>query len=342
MKIFKKSVLPFLATILFATLATRVKACDLCGCYLPGTHCAFMKNPNANSGPQLEEGRWALSINPGPYFAVAEQFTHFGTIQSDGVKVPNPTGQYLNSSITQFVIGYGFNNRFSLQVNIPHIHRQFLRPNGFAMDRGTESGLGDLSILGNFLAWRKETGPVTAAWRVMGGVKFPTGSSARLDEELHESEVGGAPASGIHGHDLTRGSGSVDGVIGTSFFLRWRRAAFTGAVHYSIRSTGSINYRFANDLTWNFGPGVYLLLDPACTVLLQANFSGEHKGLDSFSGQSAGDTGVTAWYVGPELVATLRDTLSAELGVDLPISIRNTALQSVPDYRLRASVTVRF
>jgi len=34
--------------------------------------------------------------------------------------------------------------------------------------------------------------------------------------------------------------------------------------------------------------------------------------------------------------------LSAELGADLPVSIDNTALQSVPDYRVRAAVNWRF
>jgi hypothetical protein len=34
--------------------------------------------------------------------------------------------------------------------------------------------------------------------------------------------------------------------------------------------------------------------------------------------------------------------LSAEVSADLPVSIANTALQTVPDYRIRAAMTVRF
>ena len=51
------------------------------------------------------------------YFALAEQFTYFGTVQIDGREVPNPTGQYLDSSITQVVAGYSFTSRFALQIN---------------------------------------------------------------------------------------------------------------------------------------------------------------------------------------------------------------------------------
>ena len=43
----------------------------------------------------------------GFYTAIAEQFTHFGSLQFDDREVANPTGQRLESSITQFVVGYG-------------------------------------------------------------------------------------------------------------------------------------------------------------------------------------------------------------------------------------------
>jgi len=52
----------------------------------------------------------------GFYTAIAEQFTHFGTLQFDDHEVANPTGQRLDSSITQFVVGYEINNRLALQL----------------------------------------------------------------------------------------------------------------------------------------------------------------------------------------------------------------------------------
>src|SRR4029077_10825751 len=101
--------------------------------------------------PQLEAlpGMESTSSWPrlkGWYGAVAEQFTHFGTVQIDGDEVANPTGQYLDSSITQIVAGYGINDRFALQINVPLVYRDFKRPEGFMIDRGTVSGLGDLSL----------------------------------------------------------------------------------------------------------------------------------------------------------------------------------------------------
>src|SRR6476620_12081499 len=114
-----------------------VRACDLCGCYTP----------------QLESMPNEKNSLTGFYAAVAEQFTHFGTLQFDDDEVANPTGQRLDSSITQFVIGYGINEWLALQFNAPLIYRDFRRPEGFAIDEGTVSGLGDVSLLAKAVVW---------------------------------------------------------------------------------------------------------------------------------------------------------------------------------------------
>ena len=112
------------------------EACDLCGCY----------TPQLEAMPGMEPATSKAWWN-GFYGAVGEQFTHFGTVLVNGHEVSNPTGQYENSSITQLVGGYTIDDRFALQLNIPLIYREFKRPEGFAIDRGTESGLGDISLL---------------------------------------------------------------------------------------------------------------------------------------------------------------------------------------------------
>ena len=281
-------------------------------------------------------------VGEGLYAGLAEQFSHFATVQVDGRKVSNEAGQYLDSSISQLFAGYNLNNRFGVQFNLPVIYRSFKRPEGFEINRGTESGIGDVSLIGNFLAYRTLTENFTFSWSVLGGIKFPTGSTDRIKEEFNELEVPGAPESGIHGHDLTLGTGSFDGIVGTGIFTRWRRLFLTANAQYAIRSKGDFDYQFANDLTWSGGPGVYLALGHKYTLALQAVVSGEYKGTDTFQGASADDTGVTAVYLGPYLNFTWSGKLSAEVGADLPVSIDNTALQTVPDYRIRAAVNWRF
>src|SRR6266404_1317869 len=303
--------------VLAAVCAQPVSACDLCAIY-------------AASQARGEIGR-------GAFAGVAEQFTHFGTVQVDGHEVSNPSGQYLDISISQVFAGYNLNERFGLQFNLPVIYRSFKLPDGEGgIERGTESGIGDVSLLGTFVPYRKLTENFTFNWSVLGGVKFPTGNSDRISEELHEVENPVGPPSGIHGHDLTLGTGSYDGIVGTGIYTRWKRAFLTANTQYTIRSKGDFDYRFANDLTWFGGPGYYLALTHNYTLALQAIVSGEHKGTDTFQGETAEDTGVTSVYLGPQLSFTWRSSLSAQIGADLPISINNTALQVVPNYRIRA------
>jgi len=178
-----------IVALTFFPLAAR--ACDLCGCY----------SPQVESMPNER-----VSLT-GFYTAIAEQFTHFGSLQFDDREVANPTGQRLDSSVTQFVIGYEINDRLAVQFNAPVIYRDFRRPEGFAIDEGNVSGIGDVSLLAKAVLWHF----ASTAWRefnvegknpvaiehepdctcsvvALAGLKFPTGDSSRLKEEFHEVE----------------------------------------------------------------------------------------------------------------------------------------------------------
>jgi hypothetical protein len=334
-------------------LADRAMACDLCSCYTPQLE-------TLSSADGLASGR-SWSWLSGAYGAVAEQFTHFGTLQMDGHEVGNPTDQHLDSSITQLVGGYSFNSRFALQVNLPLIYRSFQRPEGFAIDRGTESGVGDVSLLGKLVLFHTERGGrrwvnfddpksprmevdepnLTFSATFIGGVKFPTGDSSRLKEEFNEVEVEGAPESGIHGHDLTLGTGSYDGIFGGQASLRYKNFFFQQDLQFTLRGDGLHQYHFANDLSWSGGPGYYFMRRPHVIIGLQGLISGEYKDVDRFRGQRAADTGITSVFAGPRVLVSL-GKISAELAAEFPVSIENTALQIVPDYRLSGAIAIRF
>ncbi|PYL90037.1 MAG: hypothetical protein DMF14_11175 [Verrucomicrobia bacterium] len=324
----------------FFPLATR--ACDLCGCY----------TPQVESMPKEK-----VSMS-GLYTAIAEQFTHFGSLQFDDREVANPTGQRLETSITQFVAGYGINDRFALQFNAPFIYRDFRRPEGFAIDEGNVSGFGDVSLLAKAVLWHfvstawrefnvEEKNPVaiehesdcTCSVVALGGLKFPTGDPSRLQEEFHEVEIPGAPESGIHGHDLTLGTGSYDGIFGAQGSVRYKNFFAEANGQFTLRGDGAHDYHFANDLIWSAGPGYYLVRKRDTLVGFQCVASGESKDVDRFQGRAAEDTGVTSVFIGPRIIASY-DQLSGELAAEFPVLMNTTALQVVPDYRLRASVAV--
>lgn len=310
--------LALIASLLYSGPAP---ACDLCAIY------------------RADE---AKQSTPGFNIGVFEQFTHLGTLQESGHEVPNTADQYFDSSITQFIAGYQF-VRFGVQANIPYIHRSFRRAGPEGVDKDAEAGLGDVTLLGNFRAYERLTPDTIFIWTLLGGVKFPTGSADRIKEEKNESEPApGFPESGIHGHDLALGTGSYDGIIGTTAAFHWKRFFTTAGVQYAIRTRGAYDYRYANDLIWNFKPGVFLYVSHESTLGLQFAVTGEAKGKDTFRGEKAVDTAVTSVFLGPELSYTWKEKLSAGLGADFPVIVHNTSLQAVPDYKLRAALVWRF
>jgi hypothetical protein len=336
------SMLRWLLTPALAIFPIAIRACDLCGCYTP----------------QLESMPQEKVSMSGFYTAIAEQFTYFGSLQFDDREVANPTGQRWESSITQFVAGYGINDRFALQFNTPLIYRDFRRPEGFAIDEGNVSGIGDVSLLAKAVLWhfastaRREfnvegKNPVaiehesdcTCSIVALAGLKFPTGDPSRLKEEFHEVEIPGAPESGIHGHDLTLGTGSYDGIFGAQSSLRYKNFFAEANGQFTLRGDGAHQYHFANDLIWSAGPGYYLVRKRDTLVGFQCVASGESKDVDRFQGRAAEDTGVTSVFLGPRIVAS-RDQISGELAAEFPVLMNTTALQVVPDYRLRASIAV--
>ena len=124
-------------------------------------------------------------------------------------------------------------------------------------------------------------------------------------------------------------------------------AGFYGAIAEQFTSFGTLQldgahqYHFANDLTLASGPGYYLIHRPDTLAGLQFEVSGEYKDVDRFQGKPAEDTDITSVFVEPRVVVA-HGRWSAEVAVDLPVLIDNTALQAVPDYRLHGGIAVQF
>lgn len=341
-----------IALAVTAGLRPAAQACDLCAIY--------------TTSEERED-------QTGPRVGIAEQFTYFHTLKLNGQTQTNPYNERIASSITQVFAGYNFIPLAGLQLNLPIISRSYRRLQADGVMDGNVSGIGDLSLIGHWkpLTWVDTTH--VAHVTIFGGLKFPTGDPALLGEEvvepcipfpdpnacsrqhfvqghtppeLHPHHEIGVP-SGIHGHDLALGSGSVDGIVGAQAFATWRRTFVSGSLQYLARTVGAFGYQYANDLLFNAGPGIYALLGDdwfgqAYALRAQILFSGETKGTDTLQGERVGDTGITALYLGPDFGFSWGTQLAMEIAAELPVLQNNTQLQIVPDYRLRGAVSWRF
>jgi hypothetical protein len=332
------------ATALCAVLApAAASACDLCAVYAA-----------------LE----ARESQPGLYAGAFEQYTDFSTVRAEGME------STLRSSITQVVVGYQWTRRFGLQANVPLIDRSYRRPENGEQAEGSESGLGDVALIGHLRLVESYRGDATFVWNVLGGVKLATGSSDRLGEEAGEEDHGGGDGhdddhaagaatagsrlvpvtaahgdeghAAVHGHDLALGTGSTDALAGTNAFFRWRRWLASANLQYAARREGDFDYRYGDDLSWSLAPAYFALLREDSTLAFGAHLSGESKDDDEAAGAPVTGTGVRSVYAGPTVTYTRGKAVLAEAALDLPVSQDDPDSQVVPDRRLRLAFTWRW
>jgi len=333
-----------LAAALSLALAGRATGCDLCAIY----------------GASSARGE----SSSGFIFSVSEQYIPFRTPQLNGGEVSPVNPDYLDRSITHLVPGYNFSPRFGLSLNVPLEYRSFRRtdvrysltaPPVFFTEQGTDFDLGDVALIGRFAVVQKNTMNYGVVVNLLGGVKFPTGKTGRIKDEVEQTEIfesflpPGTPhdplghsVAGIHEHELSPGSSSFDGIFGLTLNSRWHRWFLNSQFQYYLRTAGESDFQFGNELIVSGGPGAYLFLKPAFTLSLQANATYEAKSRDQILGQVSDRTGWVAWYLGPQLALTIGEHLSANAGVDIPLTIANNGFQNVPDYVLHAGFAWRF
>jgi len=337
--------------VLVVAAGTAV-ACDICAIY---------------TATELQQSRTGLRVG------LAQQISQFTQLQVDGRRVGNPTSEHLTSAITQFIAGYQIHPKLGIQLAAPWIHRDFRRATATGSATGSETGFGDLSLLLSYaaLARTRESGVFRLS--TLGGVKLPTGNADRLGEEppprtldpnevrdrlnenmgfrrapnalrsVRQAHLGpdGSLISGIHDHDLSLGTGSVDPVFGLQLLWTWRRAVLTGHAQYVLRTEGSYDYEFADEMTASLNPGAFVLLNHRHSLAFHFATTLESKGKDTQRGQRVQDTALTAVYLGPGLHFTWGSALSLDFALDLPAYLDNSDLQIVPDFRLRAGMVWR-
>jgi hypothetical protein len=138
------------------------------------------------------------------------------------------------------------------------------------------------------------------------------------------------------------GSGSLDGLLGTTGQLGWKRLFVQFSGQYALRREGDHGYRYGDDLTWSVTPGFFAWLGHERSLSLGLNLAGEEKDRDELDGEPADDTAISALYAGPAIAYSRGGRFFAELELDLPLRQETTELQIVPDSRVRLGLTARF
>ncbi len=315
------------------TYSQQAAACDACALY----------NASRISGHLT--GSLSLSIN--------EQYTSYRIAEENAYNTRSAdlTRSY---STTQLNVGYDLSDNLGIQGTLPFVVRNFDEVTNYRADEESETGIGDGSIAINYSPVSIRETDQSVILSFVGGIKLPTGDSGSLSQDsqtetdhadrvigpatVQHHQLSGIP--GLSGRTLSIGTGSVDYILGSTLNTRWDRILMLGVAEYSIKSEGSFDYRFANELLWNVGPGAYLLLNDDYTIILRCVLSGEHTDRDTHKGNKVPDSAVRNLYLGPEFIVTLNNRITIELGIDIPFDTEPSAI--LPDYRLHSAVSYRF
>jgi hypothetical protein len=230
-------------------------------------------------------------------------------------------------------------DRFFIDANLPFVSSAYtLRPNNtFESDR--DSALGDMSLLVTGQPYLWVRGETSVDWRIRAGVKLPTGDSKQLKNYTADQAII-LNDSSVYSYDRAAGSGSTDWIVGSSIFLREDRLVGFGDVQYIGRTEGENSFQYGDKVTLHLSPGYVFYLRARNSFSILADSSYVFSDNSTFEGSTVRSSGESSWYLGPRILATFGEKLSAMVGVGIPIYHDMNGRQLANDYRITAGIMV--
>lgn len=269
---------------------------------------------------------------------------------------------------------YGLTNDLTIAVRLPHVKRKGIREGHVhehegeegeegeheeeaeaeVHNHGTASGIGDLSLLGQ---WRflnnQASGTQLAA---LLGIKAPTGKTSERDNDGERFDA-----------EFQPGSGSWDGLFGLAFTQRFGKISFDTSVLYTLVTEGVLDTDLGDRLNYGIALSYRLTGDavqgpmyagakhdhgdghthvhaepssgPALDLIVELN--GEWHDKQETAGERDQNSGGHTLYIAPGLRLS-QDKWSAFASVGIPVVNNLNGIQSEADWRLVSGVTIGF
>lgn len=262
---------------------------------------------------------------------------------------------------------YGITNDLMVAFRLPYVKRTGIRaaeedpgnPGTFEVeDHGGSSGIGDLSVLGQYRFLNNRASGTQAA--LLLGFKAPTGATGRLSKqgELLDAEFqpGGGAWGGLFGAAFSQRLAprwSFDANIlyaliteGSQHTDQGDQFLFNAAVSYRLTSFGSVS----NGPMWHGskphahnadGHGQVHQESPGLAVDLVLELNGEYHAKQTTLGVKDDNTGGTTLYVSPGIRLSY-DKVSAFASVGIPVLTEVNGIQPEADWRVTTGIAMAF
>lgn len=322
---------------------------------------------NTISATTLEQGQSAASI-----FFELVKFNAFSNAKlldlvGNGVEHPHTLDAILAPSLS---FAYGMTKDLTVSARLPYIQRTDIREGhdhggGLVEDLGESSGIGDLTLLGQYRFFNNRASKTEAA--LLLGVKAPTGKTNVISDEGDRFET-----------EFQPGSGSWDGLFGLALTQRLGSWSFDSNILYVLATKGAqqtdlgdrfqynvaVSYRVAGGFAGSGGPMYAGALPepmyhggpknkgqghthaepvtprgPALDLVLELN--GEWHDNQTVAGVKDANSGGNTVYLSPGLRLS-SGTMSAFVSVGFPLVSELKGTQVEADWRLVTGVSVGF
>ncbi|MEK6814733.1 MAG: hypothetical protein AABY65_08365 [Nitrospirota bacterium] len=299
----------------------------------------------------LSQGMSPLETVKGAGIRVSERYSLLNSIYNGTNEVDNRSSkgvsakeEYWTTEVTGF---YSVNPDLTLLAVLPykktsmdgHFHVHGNGNYGWHADKGKQSGLGDISVLGRYTFFKTHTVETTTSLAGLAGIKFATGKTDGKTDD-------GADYLDSH---LQLGTGSTDYVIGVSVSHAAGRFSVSANVLDVIPTEGEYGdtkHQFGNTLNyditgkWRVHPAAFA--PSSAQVFLSLGLNGELRGKEKGNGAELANSGGHTIYLAPGVQVTAAPHWVFELSYQHPVYHNLNGAQLGEDYKAVGSVTYLF
>ena len=239
-------------------------------------------------------------------------------------------------------VAAGITDNFTLAAQLPYIKRTNIKEaHHDAGDTeieklGDSEGVGDARLFGQYRFIQNDLNQTSAAF--IAGIKIPTGET---NEESPDEKLEA---------ELQPGSGSWDPFFGFAFSKRWSMWSFDSNATYQLVSEGTQNSDLGDFVGMNTALSYRINsehqhshhdhIDFQWDLIFELN--GEWREKEDNDGETNDDSGGLLVFASPGVRVSTNNGLSATLAVGVPVIEDLNGLQSKPQHRVSANVSLLF